>query len=223
MCPWVLGTFGLEIRRGHLHREAIESLSCVRIAVYFVCLHVRTRTCTVFSRVSAYGRLNLTGQALIQMSQSVICVCEPPKLGRLYGDGRLFERTRYVYVWVEPLLRDLPVYPPDLTSVSVEGSRGAGEEGRGGGMGGEAVVSSKWARDEDINRMIRSLPNWTMLRQGMRSKVADEEYVGKHALYAKVCVDVHLCRYINCTCTFTYNAHVSCMYDYMCACVYACS
>ncbi len=53
-------------------------------------------------------------------------------------------------------------------------------------MAGESVISSKWARDDDINRMIRSLPNWTMLRQGMRSKVGDDEGVGKHGLYAKV-------------------------------------
>ena len=57
------------------------------------------------------------------------------------------------------------------------------------GMTQEVIVSSKWAKDEDINRMIRSLPNWMMLRQSSRSKVVEEEGGGagkRDALYAKV-------------------------------------
>ena len=42
----------------------------------------------------------------------------------------------------------LPLHPAELSLGSVEGLKGV--------MGGqESVISSKWARDEDINRMIR--------------------------------------------------------------------
>lgn len=49
----------------------------------------------------------------------------------------------------------------ELTSVASEVS-GGGRQGGGGGVGGagtgmghDSIISSKWARDEDINRMIR--------------------------------------------------------------------
>ena len=47
-------------------------------------------------------------------------------------------------------------FTPDLTSVQTEvGGKGGGASGSGL-SGHEHVVSSRWARDEDINRMIRS-------------------------------------------------------------------
>lgn len=42
----------------------------------------------------------------------------------------------------------------------------------------ETVISSKWARDKDINRMIRSLPSWAKLYEAGRATLAEQDDEG---------------------------------------------
>lgn len=116
-------------------------------------------------------------------------VASDQKTSKLVGTKQ-FVLNSVLVIWqlveeLRGLMRDLPMYSAHFLDILCELLQGYRDscnsiykelslgsvEGLKGVMGGqESVISSKWARDEDINRMIRSLPNWMKLRQGGKGK-----------------------------------------------------
>ncbi|KAL5471350.1 hypothetical protein EMCRGX_G029456 [Ephydatia muelleri] len=79
----------------------------------------------------------------------------------------------YAQNFVEILLSLLQAYLDSCNGMYKELTTSIVEGGLGGGSMQEAVTSSKWARDEDISRMIRSLSSWGKLQQTNKSKLID--------------------------------------------------